>query len=94
MVSLCRTKTVAFLIKWNIIKLTEPNTPLNDADHVGSFLFPVSAKKQESSLEQIDLLPIMWYTIFRSKETKCRWRETNAISIGCRNCKKMEYIGA
>ncbi len=23
----------------NIIKLTEPNTPLNDADHVGSFNF-------------------------------------------------------
>ena len=23
----------------NIIKITEPNTPLNDADHVGSFNF-------------------------------------------------------
>lgn len=23
----------------NIIRLTEPNTPLNDADHVGSFNF-------------------------------------------------------
>lgn len=51
MVLLCRTKTVAFLIKWNIIKLTEPNTPLNDADHVGSFLFPVSAKKTRIKLE-------------------------------------------
>lgn len=32
-------KNVAFLTRWNIIKLTEPNTPLNNADHVGSFLF-------------------------------------------------------
>lgn len=28
---------VDFLIGPNIIRLTEPNTPLNDADHVGSF---------------------------------------------------------
>lgn len=32
-------KTVAFFAGTNIIKLTEPNTPLNDADHVGSFNF-------------------------------------------------------
>ena len=30
---------VAFFPELNIIKLTEPNTPLNDADHVGSFNF-------------------------------------------------------
>ena len=30
-------KMVDFLTIINIIKLTEPNTPLNDADHVGSF---------------------------------------------------------
>ena len=34
-----KNQTVAFIARWNIIKLTEPNTPLNDADHVGSFLF-------------------------------------------------------
>ena len=30
-------KTFAFLVKRNIIKITEPNTPLNDANHVGAF---------------------------------------------------------
>lgn len=49
-------------------RLTEPNTPLNDADHVGSFLFPVSAKTTGIKTIQMDLLPIMWYTIFTSKE--------------------------
>lgn len=32
-------KTIDFSAEMNIIKLTEPNTPLNDADHVGSFNF-------------------------------------------------------
>lgn len=32
-------KTIDFYTEMNIIKLTEPNTPLNDADHVGSFNF-------------------------------------------------------
>lgn len=32
-------KTGLLLGVWNIIKLAEPNTPLNDADHVGAFLF-------------------------------------------------------
>ena len=32
-------QTIAFFTSLNIIKLTEPNTPLNDADHVGSFNF-------------------------------------------------------
>ena len=30
---------VDFFAKMYIIKVTEPNTPLNDADHVGSFNF-------------------------------------------------------
>ena len=30
---------VDFFSGTNIIKVTEPNTPLNDADHVGSFNF-------------------------------------------------------
>ena len=33
------SKTIDFSAEMNIIKLTEPNTPLNDADHVGSFNF-------------------------------------------------------
>ena len=32
-------KKVDFFARLNIIRLTEPNTPLNDADHVGSFNF-------------------------------------------------------
>ena len=32
-------KTIDFSAEMNIIKLTEPNTPLNDADHVGSFKY-------------------------------------------------------
>ena len=30
---------VDFFSRTNIIRVTEPNTPLNDADHVGSFNF-------------------------------------------------------
>ncbi len=45
---------------------------------------------------QMDILPIMRYTIFKSNGIKYNSgrREKNAISISCRNCKKMEYIGA
>ena len=30
---------VDYFLGTNIIRITEPNTPLNDADHVGSFNF-------------------------------------------------------
>ena len=32
-------KKVGYFLGTNIIRITEPNTPLNDADHVGSFNF-------------------------------------------------------
>ena len=32
-------RKVDFFPRTNIIRVTEPNTPLNDADHVGSFNF-------------------------------------------------------
>ena len=54
----------------NIIRLTEPNTPLNDADHVGSFNFkekcqmgdmkqhqpPLTIEEQIENLKSIGLV--------------------------------------
>ena len=55
----------------NIIKLTEPNTPLNDADHVGSFNFKEKCqmgdmKQHQPPLtieEQIEKLKSIWLVI-------------------------------
>ena len=54
----------------NIIRLTEPNTPLNDADHVGSFNFKEKCQmgdmKQQPPLtieEQIENLKSIWLVI-------------------------------
>jgi hypothetical protein len=33
------SQVVELFVKTNKMKLTEPNTPLDDADHVGSFDF-------------------------------------------------------
>ena len=42
----------------NIIRLTEPNTPLNDADHVGSFNF--LGRKYMGELKQILKSDLHW----------------------------------
>ena len=47
-------ETVDFFSKMNIIELTEPNTPLNDADHVGSFNF--KENNEWENLSSISLL--------------------------------------
>jgi hypothetical protein len=64
----------------NIIRLTEPNTPLNDADHVGAFKFKEKCqmgdmKQHQPPLtieEQIENLKSIWLVI-KDEEY---WRDT------------------
>ena len=48
--------------------LTESNMPLNDAEHGGAFYFLYRQKWIELRNNLMDILPIMWYTIFRGKK--------------------------
>lgn len=47
--------------------LTKPNTPLNDAEPGGAFDF-LHRQKTRRTKKQMDILPIMWYTVFRGKK--------------------------